>query len=360
MRAQKQMCQVRNTRMTTSLSPDEWLDFRQQLEHLKDMIDPRYLLEALGFSIGRETAKEIRSTCSIHGGDNKTAFRFNKETRSWVCFTNRCHERYGSDIISLIRSVNDVSFMDAVKYLKNLTGGFGEDYDIIEYKRKKEREEFVRTHKKKTEGSSSIVKDEILREFKPFRSNYFLKHGFKSETLDFFEIAGGYTDSYGYVRDIIPIRNDEGTLLAYSLRDIRDNVDYDIKYMFTYGFNKDSVLYNFHNAKDCTNDKPLILVEGYKSVWRLHEYGIHKVAAVMGSEVTDGQINLICSYDINDVVIMFDNDKAGITGCVKSCEKFGSRINTIPVFITEVKGGKGLDPSDLSKEGLLNYLDSYI
>ena len=62
----------------------DWENFREKLSYLKTSVDPHYLLESLGVSVDRETPKEIRGTCPVHGGDNKTAFRFNKDTSTWV------------------------------------------------------------------------------------------------------------------------------------------------------------------------------------------------------------------------------------------------------------------------------------
>lgn len=334
-------------------------EFRYKLDRLKESVDPRYLVESLGFNVVRETAKELRGTCAIHGGDNKTAFRFNKVTRSWICFSHRCHEIWGSDIIGLIKAAMDTDFISAVKYLESLVGDIS-DSNYIEYKRKKEREEFIRS-KRNNHPRSNIVTEEHLKRFRPFRSRYFLDKGFSKETLDFFEIGGGYTDGKGYIRDVIPIRNNEGFLVGYGMRDIRDFTDYDNKYIHSLNFDKDSVLYNLHNAKHHVKDKPLIIVEGYKSVWRLWEYGIRNVVAVMGSTLCPGQVNLLYMYAINNIVIMFDNDGPGVEGCLKACEELKSKLNIIPVFITDVdENGKGLDPSDLSKDVVYNYLESFI
>jgi len=332
-------------------------DFRFKLDRLKDSVDPRYLLENLGFNIIRETAKELRGPCKIHGGDGKGAFRFNKDTRTWVCFSHRCHEIFGNDIIGLVKATLNVDFIEAKKYLENLVGDI-DTSNYVEYKRKKAREKFIQSMR--SEQPKSSIGEEALIKHKPFRSSYFIEQGFTRETLDFFEIAGGYTDANGLIRDIIPIRNAEGLLVGCSMRDIRDFTDYDNKYIHTIGFNKNDVLYNLHNAKKYTNEKPLIIVEGFKSVWRLHQNGIFNTVAVMGSNITLGQINLLCEYALKGAVIMFDNDVAGYSGCINACNSLKSRVDAVPIFITEVdKDGKGLDPSDLPKETIYDYLKGY-
>lgn len=333
-------------------------EFRDRLQYLKDTVDPQFLLESLGFKITNRNKHELRASCLIHGGDNSTAFRFNLQTKTWVCFSHKCHDVFGRDIIALIQAVKDCTFMEAVSFLSDITGGLVDfENKFVEYKYKKEREEHTAnfgTHN----YIPSFVDEKCLEQFKPFRSNRFIKDGYAVETLDYFEIAGGITDKEGYVRDIIPIRDTDGVLVAYSMRDIRDDVsDNDKKYQLTPGFNKDAVLYNLWAIKDLLHTKPLILVEGFKSVWRLYEYGIKNVVAIMGSSVTPGQMNLILSFAYNGCVLFFDNDVAGILGIAKAHEELKHKIKVIPQFILEVgENGDGLDPSDLTKEETINYL----
>lgn len=340
---------------------DKFKNLKEDLDKYKSLVDIRYLLETLGFKIIKETPREVRGPCKIHGGDNSTAFRFNKETRTWVCFTHRCHEVHGNDIIGLIKASTNRDFIGAVDWLKSVVG---EDVDAdkyINHKREREMQEFVDSYS--IGRTPKSVNERSLAAHKDFRSRFFVNEGFKPDTLDYFEIAGGWKDPDQLTRDMIPIRDDRGKLVAYSLRDIRedvDSIDEDRKYILTPGFNKDGTLYNLHRAWMYTKDKPLILVEGFKSVWRLYEYGIQNVAAVMGSNLTDGQKFLLYQYDIKSVVVFFDNDEAGVLGAQKVVGDLGDKLEVIPVFIQEVdEDGKGLDPADLNKELVYEYLDTY-
>ena len=104
--------------MTASMQSNKeskWQDFKLKLEYLKDAIDARYLVESLGIIITRETTKELRGNCAVHGGDNPTSFRFNKERKTWVCFSHKCHDIHGNDIIGLIKAMNKLDFMGAVE-----------------------------------------------------------------------------------------------------------------------------------------------------------------------------------------------------------------------------------------------------
>ena len=338
---------------------EKWQNFKDRLDNMKHSVEPRFLVEELGFQVDRETPKEIRCACHVHGGDNKTGFRMNKITKTWVCFTHKCHEHHGNDIIGLIKACRSCSFIDAVEWLKDLVGDIDTDASYIHSKRKREMQAFVDSYDGDTTRPRS-VNEYSLKDFTPLRSKYFLNGGFAPETLDTFEIAGGWKDSQGLIRDIIPIRDDRGKLVAYSLRDIRENVNDDYKYILTPGFNKQNCLYNMDKAQDYGADKPLIVVEGFKSVWKLHEYGIDNVVAVMGSEITEGQQFLLCMYALKGAIVFFDNDEAGLNGILKAVDDLSDKMTVKPVFIQEVgDDGKGLDPADLSKELIYEYLNTY-
>lgn len=332
-------------------------EYRTKLKNMKNVVDPRYLLESLGFEIDRETPREFRCECRIHGGDNKTAFRFNKESKTWRCFTRHCEEIYGTDVIALIQAKMGVDFAGAVNYLKELVGDLDDlGFKSLQYQMRREKEEFEHRYGKH-EVSDSIVTEECLRQFKAFRSSHFLVDGFSNEILDYFEVAGGYTDKHGFIRDVIPIRDVDDKLVAYSLRDIRRDVSDDRKYILSTGFNKDKVLYNLNKVKKYSETKSIIVVEGFKSVWKLYEYGIPNVVACMGSQLTPGQYNLLLSYALNGVITMFDNDAPGVKGTSHAFKELANKLSITPIFITETdEDGKGLDPSDLSFEQIYNYI----
>lgn len=333
---------------------------KEDLTLLKESVDIFYLFEQLGISYNKVSRREIRGACSIHGGDNKTAFRFNLEKRTWVCFTHKCHEFYGSDILGLIMAKLKCDFKSALDFLKELVGDIsGAEVSYVKRKQAFNRNSFVDTYA--APEKPDYVSEESLALFKPLRSKFFSKEkngGFNKQTLDHFEVAGGFVDSCGIVRDIIPIRTENNELVAYSLRDISAIVvDDDYKYILTPGFQKDKVLYNLNNARLFCTRCPLILVEGFKSVWKLYEYGIYNVIAVMGSEVTQGQAELLKAYALKGVVLFFDPDKAGIEGIASSLNILNGAI---PVDVVLMNEKDGEDPAELSFNKAYEYLGYYV
>lgn len=351
--------------MKSSFNQDRLYQFKNELLFLKESVDLGFLLTTLGFVVKKETSSELRASCIIHGGDNETSFRFNKKTRTWSCFSHACDELHGKDIIALIRACKGFSFIEAVNFLKELTG-YSDGFDaekIIEYKRKKDKTDFIKEY---GEDSTKVVRskylDENVLEVNKFlRTNYFIEKGFSKKTLDYFDISGGYIDDNGVKRDVIPIRDTDGVLAGCSFSATIRDVLYKDKYIITPNLDKDNILYNLDKALPYLEDKPLILVEGFKSVWRLYDYGIYNVAACMGACVTPGQKNLLLTHSPNGVVLFFDNDGPGISGTVRSTIELTRKLKTHVIFITEFdEEGNGMDPADLTKESVYAYLNGFI
>lgn len=335
---------------------------KNDIQLLKESVDLSLLLHSLGFKITSENSREIRASCAIHGGDNKSAFRLNKDTRTWLCFTNKCQETHGYDLLGLIKGVLKVDFKEAVKYLQDLVGDSTLNTSLRVSKQfSRDKEAFIKSYA--TPKKPAYVSEDHLLSYRPLRSNTFIrKDKFSNATLDYFEVAGGFTDDYGIRRDIIPIRDAEGLLKAYSLKDTRLNPpDDSFKYIITTGFVKDSVLYNLHNAKIYGNIVPLIVVEGFKSVWRLYDYGIYNVVCTMGSFISPGQQQLLKIYASKGVIIMYDADKAGRNASIsgkESLERAGLFVVDIDITPSVLKETDS--PAELSSDIIYGYLNEYI
>jgi DNA primase len=197
---------------------------------------------------------------------------------------------------------------------------------------------------------TALVDEAYLKGFKKFRSEYFeqIKNGaFPKEVLDEFEIGGGYVDKFGFQRDVIPIRDKNKRLVAYSCRDITDKAPYEYKYLLTEGFDKDKVLYNLQRAKNFMGEsKTIIVVEGFKSVWKLYMAGYKNAVACMGSRITNGQQALLYSTAFN-VITLFDGDEAGMSGTQKALKDMKEKIRISPLFLPDE-----IDPADRSIEYL--------
>ena len=98
-------------------------------------------------------------------------------------------------------------------------------------------------------------------------------------------------------RIAIPIHDASGTLVAYAGRWPGDPPEGEPKYKLPEGFKKSLVLYNLNRVvafKANANASsrvllPMIVVEGYWSVFRLHQLGYPNTVALMGSDLSAAQ-----------------------------------------------------------------------
>lgn len=331
-------------------------EFKTRLRRLKEAVNAEQLLRHLGFNITNINSSEIRAACKVHGGDNKTAFRMNQNTKTWTCYSHGCQEDVGYDVISLVENILNINFAEAVKYIENITGiNIDDELDYVKYQEEQDRLSFIQQRNDNRIAQKALVTEAYLKDFKKFRSKYFNvvdNGGFTDDMLNEFEVGGGYVDRYGFQRDVIPIRDKDGVLVSCSFRDITDKADYSFKYILTKGFDKDKVLYNLFEAqKHIGNSRTLVVVEGFKSVWRLREAGYKNVVACMGSYITTGQQKLLYSTAFR-VIIMLDADEAGVKGTTSAIKDMAKNVEIIPVFLPHT----GKDPSDYTKEELLEIL----
>jgi DNA primase len=327
-------------------------------ELIKNSVDPDHLVAILGFNVFRRSANELRAPCIVHGGDNKTAFRLRKDKKTWVCFTKQCHLTYGSDSIGLVQGVLKCDFETAVRFLADITGisvDDGREMRINRIKNELEMTKFAKMRKREYIPPED-VSEFNLEQYKAMRTDYFEQKengDFPSQVLDLFEIGGCYFDNYDIQREIIPIRDENGKLVAFSGRSLEE---LEPKYLLTNGFQKDKVLYNLCRAKEFLREKnryTIIVVEGFKAVWYLHQLGYDNCVACLGSVITPGQINLLCKYASN-VVLMLDGGEAGKYGIKAATKDLKGKIRTQAIYIPDDKKSPDDYPPDIVIDWLKN------
>ena len=92
-------------------------------------------------------------------------------------------------------------------------------------------------------------------------------------------------------RCVIPIRNEQGRLVAYAGRAVDGQ---EPKYRFPAGFRKSQVLFNLDRAIE-TGDNNAIVVEGFFDALKVHQAGHPAVVALMGSSFSQRQSELLLS-----------------------------------------------------------------
>ncbi len=61
------MHQIRMYKLPQTMSSHKQ-SFKDRVATVKEIVDPVYVIESLGFKITNETSKEVRAACIIHGG----------------------------------------------------------------------------------------------------------------------------------------------------------------------------------------------------------------------------------------------------------------------------------------------------
>ena len=133
-------------------------------------------------------------------------------------------------------------------------------------------------------------------------------------------------------------------------------------YPFFKGFeiyNQDNLLLD-EKARKQVEKYGLILVEGYFDVAALVAAGILNVGAIMGSELTSGQVSRLemvkLHLKIPKITLFLDRDKAGVSGSEKSALLLLKHSFTVAVFNwnnqVEIIENRIRDPGEMMKEQL--------
>jgi DNA primase len=231
------------------------------------------------------------------------------------------------DIFNLIQTAKGIKFIDAVKYVHKLLG--------LEFKyspKKKEPEKLkfdpLAVFKKATSkrrvcnvGDIKFLEEDILDDFYPGIHISWFKEGIMPWTAKKF----GLCYSYKQNRQIIPIRYWlDGRLVATNARTTVENYDlFDIKkYYISKGYNKSANLYGFwENHNDIEKAKYCVLFEAEKSVLKRDSLNDPTGLALQGHSLSEEQIRIILSLNINEIIIAMDKD-IPIEEVRSICEKF--------------------------------------
>lgn len=213
-----------------------------------------------------------------------------------------------------------------------------------------------------------IIDEGVLTYFQ-YQPTQLIEQGFDEELLWNYKI-GFHLERK---RNIFPIRDEKGNLLGvsggsicggipkykvyrgcYEVNKIRVPSDYgswfDDLYP-TYGvFDKTNYLWNFHKVVE-EDYQDLIVVEGFKAALALIQKGVKNVIALMGSNLSDEQLNTLRRYRVR-IHLMLDNDLGGQTG-TKICIK-----KMFPYFELFKVVYESKQPDELTKEQLQKALSS--
>lgn len=304
---------------------------------------PQSFIEDLRFAANAESiigsyvdlkraGRNLSGLCPFHS-EKTPSFTVYPESNSFYCFG--CGA--GGDIITFIRRIENLEYVEAVKFLAEKLGmSLPEDAiddhtaslktKVLEINRESAR--FFHQTLLSEEGAGArkylamrALTSSTIRHFgigyAPNRweslCNHLHSKGFKDEDMIAAAVArrGKNGNVYDIFRDrvIFPIIDLRGNVIAFGGRKMEGEGPKYYNSTDTPVFKKTKNLFalNFAKAKNLSH---IILCEGYMDVVTMHQAGFTEAVASLGTALTEDQARLISSYT-GEVILSYDSDAPG-------------------------------------------------
>ncbi|MBN2912727.1 MAG: DNA primase [Ruminococcaceae bacterium] len=355
---------------------DEFLDDLRRRADIESTVSSYVSLKRKG--------KILTGLCPFHN-EKTPSFTVYPETQSYYCFG--CGN--GGDVITFIRNIENLDYMEAVKLLADRHGVSmpqdGYDSGLSKkrtemYGANREAARFFHAKLYSPEGRQGLeyfysrgLTDDTIRHFglgyapdsKDELIEYLISKGYSQQLLydaNILRLSERYNKKIYYnafrKRAMFPIIDLRGNVIAFSGRRIHD-ADSDRKYVNTSDtlvYKKGSNLFALNFAKKSKSDS-IILCEGNLDVISLHQAGFTNAVAGLGTALTEEQAHLLSHY-AGEIFICYDSDEAGQKATRKAINILGK--TTLKVRIIHMTGGK--DPDEIIQkfgaEGFKRCLDS--
>ncbi len=337
-------------------------------EYIQEVVARNDITDVVGSYVQlRHRGRTHTGLCPFHS-EKTPSFVVYPETQSFYCFG--CGA--GGDVITFIRNINNLGYVEAVKFLAARAGMPLPDEDdkagrmrsrILEINKQAARF-FYQCLNADNEPSSAAraywrrrgLSDGTIRRFglgwapDDFRStlNWLRERGFDEEEL----LASGLVkrsekgNLYNIFRGRVmtPIFDLRGNVIAFGGRVLGDEKPKYINSPETAVYKKSRAMFALNLAKKSPSRR-YILCEGYMDVISLHQAGFDTAVAACGTALTGEQVKLLENY-ADEVVLCYDSDEAGQKATARSLELFSH--SPIKVSVLTVTGAK--DPDEFIKK----------
>ena len=280
----------------------------------------------------RRRGRTLSGLCPFHS-EKSPSFTVYPENQSFYCFG--CGA--GGDVISFIRRIENLDYMEAVRLLAQRAGmqvpeEAGDDRSsrlrkrILELNRDAARyfhrslmSEAGRPGRAYLIGRG-LTKDTIIHfgigyaaEGWDGLANAMRQQGYTKEELLAAHLVnegarGGVYDTFRN-RAIFPIIDLRGNVIAFGGRNLGEKGPKYLNSSDTPVFKKSRNLFALNFAKGSPR-KELILCEGYMDVVSMHQAGFTNAVATLGTALTEEQCRLIAQYT-GEVLLSYDSDGPG-------------------------------------------------
>lgn len=310
-----------------------------------------------------------KGLCPFHG-EKTPSFTVYPDTQSYYCFG--CGN--GGDVITFIKNIENLDYIDAVKFLADKTGMNMPDrnsYDdtlnkqrLRMFEANREAAKFFHSCLGKPEGAIGYryfknrgLSDDTIRRFglgfAPDNfyalTNHLLEKGYTKNELVDANLSRRSQKNPNNIYDnfrnrvIFPIIDVKGNVIAFGGRVMDDSKPKYLNTSDTMVYKKSQGVFALNLAKKSGQDS-LILCEGYMDVIALHQAGFTNAVAGLGTALTSEQANLLSRY-ASEILISYDADEAGQKAAARALEIFKNTNAKIKVL--HLSGGK--DPDEILK-----------
>ena len=280
----------------------------------------------------RRRGRTLSGLCPFHS-EKSPSFTVYPENQSFYCFG--CGA--GGDVISFIRRIENLDYMEAVRLLAQRAGmqvpeEAGDDRSSRQRKRILELNRDAARYFHRTLMSEAgrpgrayligrgLTRDTIVHFGIGYAAegwdglmNAMRQQGYTREELLAAHLVsegarGGIYDTFRN-RAIFPIIDLRGNVIAFGGRNLGEKGPKYLNSSDTPVFKKSRNLFALNFAKGSSR-KELILCEGYMDVVSLHQAGFTNAVATLGTALTEEQCRLIAQYT-GEVLLSYDSDGPG-------------------------------------------------
>jgi DNA primase len=261
------------------------------------------ILTGSGIDIEAEYGTDYIIFCPYHNNNRTPAGEVSKDHGMFFCFGCQTTKT----LIEFVMYTSNRTYFEAVRYIKS-----------------KEQETSIEESINKTliNKPEFIQYDELLIKRlnnqaleSPRAIRYFEGRKITKDSIDKFSL--GYSEKQDSVT--IPIHSPDGMCIGFVARTVEGK-----EFKNTPGLPKGKILFNLHRIK---TSNIVYVVESSFDAIRLDQVGFPAVAT-LGANVSAAQIRLLEKY-FNSIVLIADNDDAGVIMRDKLIEKLGPIVTSV-------------------------------
>jgi DNA primase len=261
------------------------------------------VLTGAGIDIEAEYGTDYIVFCPYHNNNRTPAGEVSKDHGMFFCFGCQTTRT----LIEFVMYTSNRTYFEAVRYIKSKE----QETSIEESVNKAliNKPEFVQYD----ELLIKRLNNQALESPRAIR--YFEGRKITKESIDKFSL--GYSEKQDSVT--IPIYSPDGMCIGFVARTVEGK-----EFKNTPGLPKGKVLFNLHRIK---TSNIVYVVESSFDAIRLDQVGFPAVAT-LGANVSAAQIRLLEKY-FNSIVLIADNDDAGMIMRDKLIEKLGPIVTSV-------------------------------